>query len=101
MGNEPVAPTADYGIPLPETTITPWSPPGIARPWPHDEYLHDGGDRDIQVTVSDDFQVHGLEMEDTIVHFDTIDGRRLVEPSNRVSIYAPRFGAVRQVAIAH
>jgi uncharacterized repeat protein (TIGR01451 family) len=38
-----------------------------------------------------------LEIEDTVVHFDTPDGRLGVEPSNCVCIYAPRFGAVRQV----
>jgi uncharacterized repeat protein (TIGR01451 family) len=36
-------------------------------------------------------------LEDTIAHYDTLDGRTLVEPSNRVCIYSPRFGAVRQV----
>jgi len=41
--------------------------------------------------------VSGLQTEDTIGHFDTLDGRRIVTPSNRVAIYAPRFGAVRRV----
>jgi uncharacterized repeat protein (TIGR01451 family) len=36
-------------------------------------------------------------MEDTIAHFDTLDGRTLVKPSNKVCIYAPRFGSVRSV----
>jgi uncharacterized repeat protein (TIGR01451 family) len=36
-------------------------------------------------------------MEDAVAHFNTLDGRTLVEPSNKVAIYAPRFGAVRQV----
>ena len=39
-------------------------------------------------------------LEDTVVHYDTIDGRTVVEPSNRVVIYSPRFGAVRQVTAA-
>ncbi|MCD4726149.1 MAG: DUF11 domain-containing protein, partial [Pirellulales bacterium] len=45
----------------------------------------------------------GLEMEDTVAHYDTLDGRTLVEPSNKVYLYAPRFGAVRQVVglVAH
>ncbi len=34
------------------------------------------------------------------MHYDTIDGRTIVEPSNRVVIYSPRFGAVRQVTAA-
>jgi uncharacterized repeat protein (TIGR01451 family) len=39
----------------------------------------------------------GLEMEDTVAHYDTLDGRTIVEPSNEVYLYSPRFGAVRQV----
>jgi uncharacterized repeat protein (TIGR01451 family) len=92
----PIAPTAPWGIPLPETLVTPWAPPGIALPWPRDEYLHDGGEKR-PVTVNSQGQVNGLELEDTVVHYDTLDGRTLVEPSNRVDIYAPRFAAVRHV----
>jgi uncharacterized repeat protein (TIGR01451 family) len=47
--------------------------------------------------VGDNRQVRGLEMEDTVAHFDTLDGRTLVEPSNQVTLYSPRFRAVRQV----
>ena len=87
-----------YGFPLPQTMVTPWAPPGIALPWPHDEYLHDGGDKEVQVTISADDTVNGLELEDTIVYGDTIDDRKIIEPSNRVHLYAPRFGAVRRVS---
>ncbi|MDZ7618195.1 MAG: hypothetical protein U1E05_14410, partial [Patescibacteria group bacterium] len=66
-------------------------------PWPADEYMFDGGDREEPARVGQQWQVHGLHTEDTVAHFDTLDGRTLVEPSNRVQIYAPRFGAVRQV----
>ncbi|MEX2357779.1 MAG: hypothetical protein WEE51_05575, partial [Pirellulaceae bacterium] len=38
-----------------------------------------------------------LHTEDTVGHFDTLDGRREVVPSNRVCVYAPRFAAVRKV----
>lgn len=48
--------------------------------------------------VGDQWEVRGLELEDTIAHYDTLDGRTVVEPSNRVHIYSPRFGAVRQVS---
>ncbi len=75
----------------------PWSPSGIAGPWPRDEYLCDGGDSAIPASVGADWQVYGLEIEDTIAHFDTLDARRVVEPSNPVCIYAPRFAAVRSV----
>ena len=62
-----------------------------------DEYVYDGSDRAQKVQVDNDFNVTGLQTEDTIGHFDTLDGRRIVSPSNRVAIYAPRFGAVRRV----
>jgi len=72
-------------------------PAGTAKPWPADEYICDGGDRDQTAKVTPDWEVRGLETEDTIAHYDTLDGRRVVEPSNRVCIYSPRFSAVRQV----
>lgn len=65
--------------------------------WPEDEYLFDGGDRHSQVVVDPEFGLYGLDTEDTIGHFDTLDGRREVVPSNRVCVYAPRFAAVRKV----
>lgn len=75
----------------------PWAPPGIARPWPLDEYIFDGGDGGVGVRVDKDWSVRGLEPDDTIAHYDTLDGKRLVEPSNRVPIYAPRFASVRKI----
>lgn len=87
-----------YGPPLPETVVAgPWRPPGIACPWPPGEYLCDGGDNQSPVRVSPDFTVHGLEMEDTIAHYDTLYGSTCVAPSNKVCLYAPRFMAVRSV----
>lgn len=75
----------------------PWAPPGFSQPWPTDEYLFDGGDRNQHAKALPNWEVRGLDTEDTIVHYDTLDGRRVVEPSNRVQIYSPRFSAVRQV----
>lgn len=83
--------------PLPHAVMGPWTPPGLAPPWPHTEYLRDGGDREPHVDVLPDWTINGLGQEDTVAHFDTVDGQTLVEPSNRVHIYAPRFGAVRSV----
>lgn len=74
-----------------------WSPPGIGCPWPADEYICDGGDRDTNVNVMQDWTVRGLELEDTVAHYDTLKGETIVEPSNRVCIYAPRFAAIRTV----
>ena len=64
---------------------------------PSDEYLCDGGDFHLPAGVTKDWKVTGLEQEDTIAHYDTIDGRTVVTPSNKVCLYAPRFVAARQV----
>ena len=63
-----------------------------------DEFLFDGGDKNFQVTVDQDWNVNGLDIEDTVGTFDTVEGDRHVVPSNRVAIYAPRFAAVRKIA---
>ena len=87
----------EMGPPLPYAAMAPWRPPGIAGPWPPDEYVCDGGDAGLPTEVSLHGAVRGLEMEDAVAHFETLDGRVGVQPSNRVCLYAPRFGAVRQV----
>jgi uncharacterized repeat protein (TIGR01451 family) len=71
---------------------------GHAGLW-NSEHIFDGGDRNLQALVGtgSNWEVNGLETEDTIGHFDTLDGQRLVVASNRVAIYSPRFGAVRQI----
>lgn len=74
-----------------------WRPPGVACPWPPQEYLCDGGDQAAGVTVSPEWQLTGVDPQDTVAHYDSLDGRTLVEASNQVCIYAPRFGAVRTV----
>jgi uncharacterized repeat protein (TIGR01451 family) len=70
---------------------------------PGDEYLCDGGDYGSPAGVRADWTVEGLEEEDAVSHYDTVDGRVVVTPSNRVCIYAPRFAVVRRVVqpIAH
>ncbi len=76
----------------PQRPINPWNPNSQ-----RDEYVYDGNDRGRPVQVDQSWNVYGLDTEDTVGHFDTLDGRRLVTPSNRVAIYAPRFAAVRRV----
>jgi uncharacterized repeat protein (TIGR01451 family) len=76
----------------------PWKPDGLKGPWPKDEYLCDGGDLNHDVQVRQDAAVFGLDQEDTIAHYETLDGQTLVSASNCVCIYAPRFSAVRQVS---
>jgi uncharacterized repeat protein (TIGR01451 family) len=90
-------PEMGQSVPLPYAAYPPWSPDGLEQPWPADEYLRDGGDRHMPTGVNRNWQVKGLEMEDAVAHYDTLSGKRVVEPSNEVYIYAPRFGAVRQV----
>ncbi|TWU23524.1 hypothetical protein Pla144_36990 [Bythopirellula polymerisocia] len=68
---------------------------------PRDEYLCDGGDSRLPAGVKADWEIVGLEQEDTVAHYDTVDGRTIITPSNRVCIYAPRFGVVRRVIDLH
>ncbi len=62
-----------------------------------DEYVCDGDDKNGNVRVDRSSNVQGLDIEDTIGHFETYDGRTIVASSNRVCIYAPGFAAVRKV----
>ena len=87
----------EAGVPLPAAVTGPWTPPGMSQPWPEDEYLADGGVHWRGVSAGKQGELRGLEPEDAVAQFDTLDGSTLVEPSNRVFIYSPRFGAVRQV----
>ena len=84
-------------IALPYAVSGPWAPPGISQPWPKDEYLADGGDGGVPVGATAEGQIRGLKAQDTVAQYETLDGRTLVEPSNRVYLYSPRFRAVRQV----
>lgn len=99
MGNDGM----DTGAPcLPELppNAVYCSPPGGVGAMPWDEYLCDGGDQGVHVRVARDWTVSGLDLEDTVAHYDTLDGRTVVTPSNSVCIYAPRFAAVRKVVLA-
>jgi uncharacterized repeat protein (TIGR01451 family) len=98
MAAAPMGPPGmEQGVPLAYAPRGPWSPDGLRQPWPEDEYIRDGGDEGRHTDVSQNWEIRGLDMEDTVAHYDTLDGRTLVEPSNEVFIYSPRFGAVRQV----
>lgn len=62
-----------------------------------DEYLFDGGDRAYPITRNA-YQMTGLETEDTIAEFEDDTGRAKIKKTNRVAIYAPRFGSVVMVS---
>lgn len=64
---------------------------------PGDEWLCDGGDQQFVAGVLKDDSLVGLEQEDTVAIYAAPDGRKLVAPSTRVCVYAPRFAAVRRV----
>jgi uncharacterized repeat protein (TIGR01451 family) len=83
------------GCQFPGCTTCACSADGL--PGPRDEYLCDGGDHGTPAGVKADWEVTGLEQEDTVGHYDTVDGRTFITPSNQVCIYAPRFGVVRRV----
>ncbi len=68
----------------------------VVQYWNDQEYIYDGGDREPRVQVSEEWRVNGLNGQDTIAHYETLEGKICVSPSNRVPIYAPRFGAVRK-----
>ena len=63
-----------------------------------DEFVCDGGDDASTVRVLKDWTLRGLDLEDTVGHFDTLDGRTIVEPSNKVCVYSPRFASVRKIS---
>lgn len=85
-------PGMEQGVPLPYVPVNPELPPGLSG-----EYVCDGGDYQGQAGVLRSGEVVGLEMEDTVAHYDTLDGRTMLEPTNRVCVYAPRFASARQV----
>ena len=61
------------------------------------EYVVTGGDSKGPMYSREDWSVENLDKEDSVAHFDTIDGRILAEPTNRLFLYSPRFGVARQV----
>ncbi len=61
------------------------------------EYIHDGGDLDPWAGMKRDGSLAGLGITDTVAHYETEGGKVCVTPTNRVAIYAPRFGAIRKI----
>lgn len=62
-----------------------------------DEYLCDGGDRDLPISYDGD-DMQGLETEDAAVEYrDDLD-KRHVKPTSKVCIYAPRFASISSIS---
>lgn len=62
-----------------------------------DEFLCNGDDENENFEINRDWQFRGLDPQDAIAHYDTLDGRTLHTPSNKVCLYAPRFAVVRKL----
>lgn len=77
------------GYPLP---MIP-NPQGIDA----NEFLCNGGDQMPSARARVGDQIIGVDIEDTVARYTTVRGETHVTPSNRVCVYAPRFGSVRRV----
>lgn len=95
QASEPRLPVDDDGQPLHDPSIS-WMTGDAADHYP-DEYLIDGGDRDYPVHY-DPYHRHGLDTEDAVAEFIDSDGKSRTQATNRITIYAPRFGSVRTVS---
>lgn len=93
----PVPCPPEFAVPAEQFDLSRWQDATGGMYTPPDEFIFDGGDDGLEVRIDRDWTVRGLDQEDTVGHFDTLSGRRMVAPSNRVPIYAPRFGSVRKV----
>lgn len=91
---EPRMPVNDDGTPVHDPSVS-WMTGGDHDRYP-DEYLVDGGDRDYPVHY-DPYHRLGLDTEDTVAEFRDSDGKPRTQSTNRIAIYAPRFGSVRTV----
>lgn len=90
----PRIPTGQPDCPVPCDVCLAECP--IARAYP-DEYICDGGDRAHPVHYFAN-EMQGLDTEDTVAEFQDHEGENHVQPSNRVCIYAPRFGTVEVIS---
>lgn len=81
------------GPPLYRRETVAWS--GLADMYP-DEYVYDGGDGHYPASVHTSIR-SGIESEDTVAGFTDHTGDQRTAVSNRVAVYAPRFGSVRTV----
>lgn len=61
------------------------------------EFLCNGGDQPPRARARVGDQIIGVQVEDTVARYTTVRGETHVTPSNRVCVYAPRFGSVRRV----
>jgi uncharacterized repeat protein (TIGR01451 family) len=89
---DPRLETGDKGFP--RNQMETIAPAPLADLFP-DEYVFDGGDRDLSAAMHTNRS--GLDTEDTVAAFADHTGELRTTASNRVAVYAPRFGSVRTV----
>ena len=89
---EPRLETGENGVP--RNKMETIAPAPLADLFP-DEYVFDGGDRDLSAAMHTNRS--GLDTEDTVAAFADHTGELRTTASNRVAVYAPRFGSVRTV----
>ena len=91
---------AEARMPCPQDSCLPGSViaggPEQVTAYP-DEYIFDGGDRDHPVHYHGS-ELAGVDTEDTFVEFTDNEGESHVKATNRVAVYAPRFGSIRTIA---
>ena len=80
------------GPPIYRRETVAWS--SLAEMYP-DEYVYDGGDGNYPASVHTP-QRSGIESEDTVAGFTDHTGDQRTAVSNRVAVYAPRFGFARE-----
>jgi uncharacterized repeat protein (TIGR01451 family) len=81
-----------------ETVQPTYLPLAMGRPVDPQEFLCNGGDIPPEARVLRSDDVAGVNPQDAIVHYTTEAGDIEIVPSNRVCVYSPRFGAIRQVS---
>lgn len=96
---EPIFTQADPRLDMgdkcfPRNQMETIAPAPLADLFP-DEYVFDGGDRDLSAAMHTNRS--GLDTEDTVAAFADHTGELRTTASNRVAVYAPRFGSVRTV----
>jgi uncharacterized repeat protein (TIGR01451 family) len=87
-------------MPLCPPVVPSWIGGAAIAPIPKlfpDEYLCDGGDRAYPVRYDSNLRL-GLDTEDTVAEYTDHLGEPHVKPSNKVCVYAPRFGAMRSIS---
>lgn len=81
-----------------QTVMPNCGPIQLGRPIDPLEFICNGGDIPPEARVLRDDSIGGLQPQDAIVHYTTQAGDIEITATNRVCLYAPRFGVIRQIS---